>query len=235
MDEIGKYVYIEYKGIIQRMRWIEPGEFLMGSPGDEPGRDSDEFLHKVKLTKGFWLADTVCTQEMWQAVMGKNPSNFKGKGLPVEQVSWEDCQEFITKLNEKFPDYNFRLPTEAEWEYACRAGTTTPFSFGDNITTDQVNYDGNYPIAVKSFPCNTWGLYEMHGNVWEWCQDWYGEDYYRESPVEDPPGPAAGISRVLRGGCWFINGWDVRSAVRDRSRPGNRHNRIGFRLALSVY
>jgi formylglycine-generating enzyme required for sulfatase activity len=179
--------------------WIEPGEFMMGSPEDESGRWSDELQHKVVLTKGYWMAETACTQELWQAVMGKNLSHFKGEQLPVENVSWYDCKEFIEKLNKLVPGLDARLPTEAEWEYACRAGTKTPFSFGEIITTDQVNYDGNYPYAdekkgayraktveVKSLPPNPWGLYEMHGNVWEWCEDIYGDYLYPSGTVTDP-------------------------------------------------
>jgi formylglycine-generating enzyme required for sulfatase activity len=157
---------INIKGIEQRFRWIEPGKFMMGSPESEPERYDDELLHEVVLTKGFWLAETACTQELWEAVMGSNSSRFKGKKRPVENVSWEDCATFLEKINILIPGRNFRLPTEAEWEYACRAGTQTPFSFGDNITPEQVNYDGNYPynngpkgeyrgktVDVGSLPC----------------------------------------------------------------------------------
>lgn len=202
-DKYGTYMDVQVKGVTFRMRWIEPGEFLMGSPESEEYRSSDEFQHKVILTEGYWMADTTCTQELWQAVMETNPSKFKGNQLPVDSVSWYDCIKFLKRLNELIPEIEFRLPTEAEWEYACRAGTTTPFSFGEDITTEQVNYDGQYPYAgtetnetsyrrktveVKSLPCNQWGLYEMHGNVWEWCSDWYSEDYYQNSPLKDPKG-----------------------------------------------
>lgn len=176
--------------------------------------------------------------------MGANPSKFKGQQLPVENVSWNDCQEFLKKINEMIPDLNLRLPTEAEWEYACRAGTTTPFSFGENITPEQVNYDGNYPYAdgkegqyrektveVKSLPANPWGLYEMHGNVWEWCSDWYG--YYPSESAVDPIGPDKGEFRVLRGGSWIDNGGIVRSAYRDRFEPSSRVDFIGFRLVAT--
>ena len=143
------------------------------------------------------------TQEQWQAVMGNNPSHFKGeKNLPVEKVSWDDCQEFIKKLREK-DKKPYRLPTEAEWEYACRAGTTTPFHFGETISTDQANYNGNFTYGngkkgvyrkkttpVGSFPANAWGLHDMHGNVWQWCQDWYGD--YPQKDVVDPQGPEKG-------------------------------------------
>ena len=214
----------------------------MGSPEMEQQRGSNEIQHRVVLTQGFWLADTACTQALWQAVMGKNPSYFKGEEKPVEQVSWDDCQQFIERFNEIIPEGGFRLPTEAEWEYACRAGTTTPFSFGDQITPELVNYHGNYPYAdgkkgldrgetipVKELQCNDWGLYQMHGNIWEWCQNWYSD--YDTTVVEDPTGVAAGDIRVLRGGCWAFYGRHVRSAERFANAPDERVRDIGFRLA----
>jgi formylglycine-generating enzyme required for sulfatase activity len=160
----------------------------MGSPTKEIGRDATETQHKVTLTKGFYMGVYTVTQEEWQEVMGKNPSSFKGeKNLPVEMVSWNDCQDFIKKLREK-DKKAYRLPTEAEWEYACRAGTTTPFFFGKTISTDQANYNGSQiygdgkkginrdkTTPVGSFPANAWGLHDMSGNVFQWCQDWHGE------------------------------------------------------------
>ena len=230
--------------IIQRFRWIAPGSFMMGSPDSEPERYEGETQHPVTLTKGFWLADSACTQALWKAVVGKNPAHFKdNENNPVEKVSWRDAQAFITQLNTLIPDLSARLPTEAEWEYACRAGTETPFSFGGNITPEQVNYHGNYPYAggqkglyrektvpVKSLPPNPWGLYEMHGNVWEWCADWLG-DYPRQAVI-DPLGPDQGTFRVLRGGSWYYIGRNVRSANRGGDEPDNRNVNIGFRLAL---
>jgi len=230
-DQYGRYDDVNICGVVQRFRWIKSGVFLMGSPDDEPCRDRDENQHWVELTQGFWLADTACTQELWEAVMGENPSRFKGAKHPVENVSHDDCQKFIAKINKAMPGLEVKLPTEAEWEYACRAGTTTPFSFGDNINTDQVNYDGRYPYAggekgqyrketveVKTFKPNGWGLYEMHGNVGEWCADWYGS--YKKG------------ERVLRGGSWFNNGGYCRSAYRSRNSPDNRYDFNGFRLAV---
>ncbi len=245
-DKYGLWMSFTIKGVRQTFRWMEPGSFNMGSPEDEPAREpwsSKETLHKVNLRKGLWLADTTVTQELWQVMMGNNPCNFKGEKRPVETVSWADAQKFIEKLNNVAPDLSVRLPSEAEWEYGCRSGTTTPFSFGENITPDQVNYNGEYPYAtgqkdvyreetveVKSLPCNSWGLYEMHGNVWEWCRDWYQKDLGRDEAT-DPQGPKTGEGRVLRGGSWVGDGRLVRSANRLWDVPGDRDARIGFRLA----
>ncbi|TPQ28700.1 hypothetical protein C2U68_04385 [Methylomonas koyamae] len=179
---------------------------------------------------------------------GDNPSGFEDSlEHPVEQVSWADVQRFIEKLNQLIPGLTAQLPNEAQWEYACRAGTTTPFSFGANITPKQVNYDGNYPYAdgekglyrektvpVKSLPANPWGFYEMHGNVWEWCQDVWQTDL-GTAAVVDPLTQAdadTGGARVLRGGSWYGGGGDLRSAVRGHYRPNYRGDGIGFRLAL---
>jgi len=223
-DQYGEYVDVTISGVVQRMRRIRAGKFMMGSPENEPNRDDDETLHEVTITQDFWLADTACTQELWEAVMGSNPSRFKGAKRPVEKVTWHDCKKFLGKLD------GFRLPTEAEWEYACRAGTTTPYRFGDSITPEQANYGSNREeaVAVKSFPCNAWGLYEMHGNVWEWCSDWHGE--YRGDAI-DPAGPEVGSLRVLRGGSWFYYARFARSAFRGRRDPDFRFGNTGFRLA----
>ena len=242
-DEFGLYQVLIFKGVEQVLRWIEPGRFMMGSPESEAKRGNNELEHEVILTKGYWLADTACTQELWEAVMGENPSNFKqGAGYPVEKVSWNDCEEFLQKINSLVPELKLCLPTEAQWEYACRAGTPTPFSFGDTITTEQVNYNGNYPyagrrkgeyrqktVAVKSVPSNPWGLYEMHGNVYEWCSDWF--DDYPATSMVDPMGPLEGVSRVQRGGSWVSGGRFVRSAYRAGGGPSFRYDYSGFRLA----
>ena len=208
-DEYGHWVTFSVankKGnkVTQRMRWIEPGTFLMGSPEDELERDDDEGpQHPVTISRGFWLFDTACTQALWEAVMGKNPRAFKGAERPVENVSWHDCQDFLKRLNERVPGIDLVLPSEAQWEYACRAGTTTPFSFGATITPEQVNYAREETVPVASLPSNLWGLYEMHGNVWEWCQDyWHGD--YQGAPTDGSAwlGDATGADRVLRGGSW---------------------------------
>lgn len=224
--------------------YIEPGTFTMGSPSNEPQRGSDEKQHQVTLTKGYYMQTTEVTQGQWKQVMGSNPSYFKncGDNCPVEQVSWDDAQAFIKKLNSR-DGGGYRLPSEAEWEYACRAGTSTPFSFGRCLSTDQANYDGNYPLTgcskgkyrqtttpAASFASNDWGLYDMHGNVYEWCQDWYGK-YTNDST--DPVGSSGGSSRVLRGGCWSISAEHCRSANRSYFSPDDRNGSIGFRLVRS--
>lgn len=223
--------------------WIPPGTFLMGSPRGEKQKGANEIQHKVTLSKGFYMGVYTVTQEEWQAVMSNNPSKFKGeKRLPVETVSWDDCQAFIKNLREK-DKKPYRLPTEAEWEYACRAGTTTPFHFGETISTDQANYNGEgvygngksgvyrkKTMPVGSFPANAFGLYDMHGNVFQWCQDWYGDN--TQDDVIDPQGPATGEHRVLRGGSFEFFPEGCRSAFRFRREPSNLKNRIGFRLCF---
>ncbi|WP_417911826.1 formylglycine-generating enzyme family protein [Candidatus Electronema sp. TJ] len=245
-DQFGLSAYIGFYGrVMQRFRWLAPGRFLMGSPPDEPERETwgKETLHEVRLSKGFWLADTAVTQELWQFVMRGNPSKFQGRELPVDSVSWEDTQLFIERLNAMVPSLNIRLPTEAEWEYACRAGSASPFAFGSQITPEQANCNGAFPyhastkgefrrrtVPVKSLPANAWGFYEMHGNVWEWCQDWWQEDLGCDAAL-NPQGPDCGEFRAARGGSWFLGGKAVRSAARGRFSPDFRNDRIGFRIA----
>ncbi|MDO4571544.1 MAG: formylglycine-generating enzyme family protein, partial [Planctomycetia bacterium] len=174
--------------------------------------------------------------------MGSNPSNWKGANLPVECVSWHDCVKFCEKLS-KESGLKIQLPTEAQWEYACRAGTTTAYSFGNSCNGHEVNCNGQYPYGtsqkgpylgrtseVGKYPPNAWGLYDMHGNVWEWCSDWYGADYYDRSPTSDPKGPDSGSRRVYRGGCWYYNAEYCRSADRGISGPAGSRNGVGFRL-----
>jgi formylglycine-generating enzyme required for sulfatase activity len=217
---------------------IPAGEFTMGSPENEQNRFRDEGpQHKVKITKPFYMQTTEVTQAQWKAVMGSNPSYFKGDDLPVEQVSWDDAQEFIKKLSTK-EGVKYRLPTEAEWEYAYRAGSTTKYCFGDDESKlgEYAWYGENsdsktHPVGSKK--PNAWGLYDMHGNVWEWCQDQYDGDYYRNSPAEDPQGPANGEDRVLRGGRWDGGSRYCRSASRFGSGSSIRGSAFGFRAARS--
>jgi formylglycine-generating enzyme required for sulfatase activity len=249
-DRFGLWAEFEVGGVRQRMRWIEPGEFEMGSHQGEPERVDDEGpQHTVQFSAGFWLADSACTQALWMAVTGAdNPSHFKGDdACPVEQVNWDDVQAFMQRLHKELgPSSDPALPTEAQWEYACRAGTITPFNLGANVSPSQINYDGNFPyngadkgeyrertVPVTSLPPNRWGLYEMHGNVWEWCAD--GLRRYDASKVVDPQGPAdpgQEDPRALRGGSWLYRAWSARSASRGARRRAGRYHYLGFRLCL---
>jgi formylglycine-generating enzyme required for sulfatase activity len=218
--------------------WCPPGQFMMGSPLSELDRDSDEEQHEVVLTRGFFLSETECTQGQWEAVMGGNPSYFKGTERPVEQVSWEEAVEYCRKLTAKqraegilADGWEWRLPTEAEWEYAARAGTTgARYGKLDTIAWRDGN-SGGEPHPVKQKTANAWGLYDMIGNVWEWCSDWYGG--YPTGSVTDPTGPSSGSYRVSRGGSWGSGARYARSALRGGSDPGSRNGSQGFRPALS--
>jgi sulfatase modifying factor 1 len=223
--------------------WIPPGSFEMGSTRIEDANP----VRTVNISRGFWMGQFEVTQAQWRAVTGKAPSSFKGDSLPVEQISGDDVDSFIRKLN-ALGRGGFRLPTEAEWEYACRAGTTSEFCYGDSLDSSQANFDGNFPyggakdgvyrektMPVGSFRPNAWGLYDLHGNVWELCSDWYDPDYYRSrpNPDNDPRGPSDGSFGVERGGAWRNVADECRSASRSRYLPGFRYNSIGVRLARS--
>ncbi len=262
-DQYGTWADLQVAGVTQRFRWIQPGTFTMGSaqaekdaalasvPNSNPEWFTGEVQHQVTLTKGYWLADSECTQALWQAIMGANPSHFTGSPQsPVEGVSWDDCQEFLSTLNGRVSGGEFRLPCEAQWEYACRAGTTTAFSFGVTITPEQVNCDGNFPfggtakgldrqttmpvkrVFVKSLPPNAWGIHEMHGNVREWCNDWYGS--FSGSAERDPTGPSSGSGRVIRGGGGGDYARYCRSAYRGWLTPVKRFAASGFRFVAQA-
>ncbi|TAE75229.1 MAG: formylglycine-generating enzyme family protein [Verrucomicrobia bacterium] len=215
--------------------WCPAGEFLMGSPESEDDRGDDEDQVKVTLSKGFWMAKTEVTQTQWEAVMGENPSEFKGGSRPVENVSWNDAQEFLQKLNGRLGNADggkMVLPTEAQWEYAARAGQHGVYAGGG---LDEVAwFDGNsgdetHPVGTKK--ANAWGLHDMSGNVWEWCQDWYDDELPGGT---DPSGPESGAYRVFRGGGWFSNADYCRVADRDNSRiPSPQYDYVGFRVARS--
>ncbi len=224
---------------------IKAGKFQMGSPEDEPGRFVGEVRHTVNLINAFYMQTTEVTQAQWKALMGDNPSSHLlcGDRCPVGEVSWEDAQRFIRKLNQKEGTDKYRLPTEAQWEYACRAGSKTAFYNGP-ITTLQCGVDDNlnavgwycgnsqnlvHPVAGKK--PNAWGLYDMLGNVQEWCQDWFGP--YPADEVIDPTGPKKGTYRVMRGGAWFSPARDARCASRFGSPPPYRFRHIGFRLVIA--
>jgi formylglycine-generating enzyme required for sulfatase activity/predicted Ser/Thr protein kinase len=212
--------------------YIEPGSFLMGSPPSEPKRNADEALHQVSLTKGFWISKFEVTQKEWVDVMGVNPSHFEGDNLPVEQVSWDEIQVFIEKLSKK-SGIQYRLPTEAEWEYAARAGSMAAYSYGPDevFLPDYAWFSANsgnstHPVGTKQ--PNAWGLYDMAGNVWEWCQDWGSA--YPHGDVVNPSGPSTGADRIGRGGSWSVPPEMCRSADRSASKPSNQGSDLGFRL-----
>ncbi|OGD10557.1 MAG: hypothetical protein A2Y86_02260 [Candidatus Aminicenantes bacterium RBG_13_62_12] len=233
--------------------FIPAGEFLMGSPQDEAVRQPTEGpQRRVKIEEGFWMGETEVTMGVWQAVTGEDVVGFfdETPEHPVKWMTWDEVQGFIAALNSK-TGRKFRLPSEAEWEYACRAGTNTPFSCGDSLGSDQANFDGQYPygkasagdaregtIPVKSFPPNPWGLFDMHGNVYEWCQDAYNADVYAHpesfqknaagNPVYLGPEP----ERVFRGGSWLGNGASCRSAGRNGENHEYAFNFLGFRLVM---
>ena len=216
-------------------RWCPPGTFMMGSPTDEPGRaraDYWETQRQVTLTRGFWMLETEVTQAMWESVMGNNPSRFRGAKLPVEMVSWNICQTYIHRLNNLGvapAGYRFSLPTEAQWEYACRAGTTTAFSFGGTLTREQANFRNNQTMEVGSFPANAWGVHDMHGNVMEWCQDRLG-NFPSDAAVTDPIG-TTGLRHVVRSGV-LNSSAASRSAWRSGYVPWELGSLVGFRLVL---
>ncbi len=233
-----------------RFAYIPAGSFMMGSPNNEANRESDETQHRVTLD-AFEMMTTEVTQAMWQEVMGTTvrqqrdladpswPLRGEGGSNPMYYVSWEEAQEFVNRLNRRDPGKGYRLPTEAEWEYACRAGTTTRYSTGSSESDLSRTgwYSGNSnnttnPVGQKA--ANAWGLYDMHGNVREWCSDWYGENYYSSSPQSNPQGPSSGQYRVLRGGSWCIDFWSCRAACRNRDRPSNRSIGFGFRVVGSA-
>jgi formylglycine-generating enzyme required for sulfatase activity len=235
--------------------FIPPGRFLMGSGPGDPERQSYDVQHPVEISRGFYLGKYEVTQGEWVKLMHRNPSQFPGCGprCPIETVSYDDIQQFIARLAER-SHARFRLPTEAEWEYACRAGTRTPYSTGASLSTEQANFDGREgehgdpkkfrgtPVAVGSFPPNPWGLYDMHGNVWEWCEDWFAD--YPAGPARDPEGPAKAFAkpvwdarggdwvykRVIRGGSWYYDADSARCALRYTHAPADKGFSLGFRL-----
>jgi formylglycine-generating enzyme required for sulfatase activity len=240
---------------------IPAGTFLMGSPRSEQGRSEEEHQHEVEITRALYMGIHPVTQEEYKKVMGSNPSHFQAAGdgkdkvkrldtsrFPVEKVSWEDAVRFCEKLSalakEKQAGRRYRLPTEAEWEYAARAGTRTAFHCGNRLSSTQANFDGRYPYGgadkgpalgrpttVGSYKPNAFGLFDMHGNVQQWCSDWFDRDYYRVSPKSDPRGPQRGKSRILRGGSWDSDARTCRAAARSWDDPRNQEDStIGFRV-----
>ena len=248
--EAGETKTITVNDVVVAFCWCPPGKFMMGSPKWEAGRSTNEAECIVTLTKGFWMMETEVTQKLWETVMGNNPSSYKGDYYPVEHVSWNDCQEFCKKIG-------LQLPTEAQWEYACRAESTTAYFWGNALNGDKANCDGSFPCGttiqgkyigkttpVGSYQPNYWGLCDMHGNVWEWCADRYDDDpnsaqrsswwIIGHKRVTDPVGPSDGAFRVYRGGSWTDGADDCRSARRDYNEPGFRKYNLGFRCVLNV-
>jgi formylglycine-generating enzyme required for sulfatase activity len=216
--------------IDMKFAWVPPGTFLMGSDQD----NEEKPVHRVTISKGFYLGVVPVTQPQWQAVMGYNPCQVRGEDRPVEMVSWEDCQEFCLRLRQ-LTGKPIRLPTEAEWEYACRAGTTGKyFNGGDKAALLKAGWfhrnSNGQTQPVGRLGANAWGLCDMHGNVWEWCQDLYGP--YTEEAKTDPPGDNAGVHRVVRGGCWQNGPEDCRAASRRFMPPAARHPGIGCRVCF---
>jgi formylglycine-generating enzyme required for sulfatase activity len=211
---------------------ISAGEFMMGSTN---GDEDEKPAHRVRISQGFEMGKYKVTQAQWEAVMGKNPSHFKGPDLPVETVSWDDAQAFIKQLNERDSKYQYRLPTEAEWEYAARARSTGDYAGDLEAMAWYGNNSENKTHPVGQKQPNAWGLYDMHGNVWEWVQDWYGGGYYAQSPGTDPRGPTSGSYRVNRGGGWGGTARYCRSADRHGNALGNRNGTLGFRLVSTGF
>jgi formylglycine-generating enzyme required for sulfatase activity len=223
------------KGVTFYMLYVPPGTFMMGSPVKEEGHKAEEIQHEATITRGFWIGRTEVAQKLYQAVTGKNPSYYRGPDFPVENVSWNDAMALIRQLNDFVHGGQFTLPTETQWEYACRGGSKGAYCFGnDRSKLEQYAWLGDNthgkirlkPVATKK--PNAWGIYDMHGNLWEWCRDWYGE--YPMSPVTDPSGPPLGTEKVCRGGSWFSGKGGVRCADRDHVPPDYTSTSVGFRL-----
>ncbi len=229
--------------------FLPPGRFLMGSPDGEAGRGTDESQHEVVLSRGFWIARTEVTRAQWQRVMGPgerhpekpNPFRTGDPRQPIVAVSYREVEDYLRRLEARAPGQHFRLPTEAEWEYACRAGTPTPFNTGARLEEAQANCEARSPgagdalsrgqrgpVPVGSYPPNAWGLYDCHGNVWEWTSDWYGP--YPAGRTIDPCGPARGTRKVIRGGSWAFGAARARSACRRHHDPRDWGYSIGLRV-----
>lgn len=245
-DRFGLWIDVVIGGPVQRFRWIEPGEFVMGSPESEdlryPQREGPQ--HVVRLTDGFWLADTACSQSVWEAVMKNNPSRFNGNlDNPVDSVSWNDVQAFLSRVGLMLGGVKSGLPTEAEWEYACRAGAQEAFNWGSNsISPEDANYDctrayaggplgtkSQSSLPVKSFKPNRWGLYQMHGNIWEWCDDSHRR--YEAQPIENPRG-SENSKWVMKGGSWYNYPQWLRAAYSVQSDPDKGEDSHGFRWLI---
>jgi formylglycine-generating enzyme required for sulfatase activity len=217
--------------VVQRLRWIPPGVFWMGSPEAEEGRAPDEGpRHQVTIEPGFWMCDTPCTQALWEAVMRENISHSRGPDRPVESVSWDECQDFLTALNSRLDGLKLSLPSEAQWEYACRAGTERA-RYAENLDAiawyDEDSRSHTHSVGGKE--PNSWGLYDMLGNVWEWCADLWTDQHSGIARAEAAESKSA--HRVIRGGSWVSSALRTRAACRDHFPPSDRHFILGFRCA----
>jgi formylglycine-generating enzyme required for sulfatase activity len=236
-DATGPWVSFLVPGtdVVQRMRWCPAGSFDMGSPDSDKVAGSDEKpRHRVTFAEGFWMFETVVTEALWTAVTGEWRLRLRSGRFPATRIDWNEASRFIRTLNGLLPGLDLSLPSEAAWEYACRAGTTTRYSFGNTITKQQVCFGGGNSVAVGSLPANDWGLHEMHGNVWEWCLDRYHKDY-TGAPDDGSAwldaGARGAADRVLRGGSWRDDARNVRAAFRNRLDPAFRGSVVGFRCA----
>jgi formylglycine-generating enzyme required for sulfatase activity len=226
-------------GVKMEMVLIPAGEFMMGSPDSDRSASNDEKpQHRVRITQPFYIGKYPVTQEQWTAIMGNNPSLFKGPKNPVEWVSWNDCLRFLRRLNDKAGGGKWQFPTEAQWEYACRAGSTTIYCFGDDEAGladygwyDKISGGKSHPVGEKK--PNAWGLYDMNGSIWQWVLDWYDPTYYAHSPTDDPTGPATGTERVSHGGSWSSPARSARSANHGRIEPDHHGSHLGFRAVLA--
>ena len=235
-DTYGPWVSFRIPGtdVTQRMRWCPKGDFMMGSGDDDKAASrAEKPQHLVAFAQGFWMFDTACSEALRTAVTGEQPPRRqRGPLFPVTDVSWHDARAFADKLNAARPGLGLALPSEAQWEYACRAGTDTPYSFGRQIDKSQVRFGESYaagPVAVGSLPANPWGFFEMHGNVWEWCEDGWQDSYDDPSSDGAPRQPTGSSYRVIRGGYWYVFAQHVRAAFRTRGDPSSRLNLVGFR------
>ena len=232
-DRFGLWFDLDICSVIQRVRWIEPGTFWMGSPETDQNQYGNEIpRHQVTLTEGYWLADTACTQELWKAVVGDAPSFFRtDRDLPVENVSWDDItKKFLPDVQRLISDLTVALPTEAQWEYACRAGRESAYWFGDKITKKKANFEAYATVPVKAQSANGWGLYQMHGNLWEWCEGSLRK--YTNISLENPSDGQNNSLRILRGGSWNDLADNARSAFRREILRDSRFPSYGFRFSL---
>lgn len=233
-DRYGPWVTLRVPGteVRQRLRWIPPGAFMIGSPDSEPGRFVNEGPQLgITISRGYWMFETSCSEELWQAVMCKEPCNPRGPRFPITNVSWNEAQAFVSRLNSALPSLGASLPSEARWEYGCRAGTDTAYCLGSDISKEQVCFDSSTPVPVGALPPNQWGVHEMHGNVMEWCED-HWHDNYLGAPSDGSAWLDGAALRVIRGGSYGHAAREVRAAYRVGIEPGISGVQLGFRCVV---